>query len=133
MNSGDLYATRSFGLAWAAFVGSMATKTRHEVDRPVEPARFVHQLVQSPATVIGTKTPYQHCGGIAGVVLDASAIEECITRVTITTRMGRPRAVAGGIVGETKGAVSGLHEPRRHHRDPATTNNYCNLAGIAAA
>lgn len=131
LNSGDLYATAVGSSGVGGIVGSMATKPdTKSIGRESQLASCTNSGAIT-CDVIGTKSPYQHCGGIAGVVSDASAtIEECTNTGTITTRM-ETQAVAGGIVGETKGAVSGCTNrgdiiATRHN------NNYCNLAGIAA-
>ena len=131
LNSGDLYATAVGTSGVGGIVGSMATKPdTKSIGRESQLASCTNPGAIT-CDVIGTKSPYQHCGGIAGVVSNASAtIEECINTGTITTRM-KTQAVAGGIVGETKGAVSGCTNrgdiiATRHN------NNYCNLAGIAA-
>ena len=131
-NDGDLSATAVGSSGIGGIVGWMAAATG--ASTAVGRESRIRSCTNSGAItsdVCNGKTPYFHCGGIAGAVSTIyTTIDGCTNSGLVSTRM-LSRAVAGGIVGETQGAVTecvnrGDVHATRHN------NSYCNLAGIAA-
>lgn len=131
-NEGDLSASAVGSSGIGGIVGWMAAATGASTAVGRE-SRILSCTNTGAITsdVRNDKTPYFHCGGIAGAVSTIyTTIESCTNSGRISTRM-RSRAVAGGIVGETQGAVTGCTN-RGEVRATRHDNSYCNLAGIAA-
>ena len=106
-NDGDLSATAVGSSGIGGIVGWMAAATG--ASTAVGRESRIRSCTNSGAItsdVRNGQTPYFHCGGIAGAVSTIyTTIDGCTNSGLVSTRM-LSRAVAGGIVGETQGAVT---------------------------